>query len=304
MLTSRTSREANCTESFVQPKAPATARNHCGTRDKILEHIFQDGVEEPLRGQHTLQAGVCDRLRTARAGELQNPPPAVSFRAGQQSGGPNRLRDLVVAGEHNSSILNVLLQIVKKGVEDFLGSIRLGEALVCDRTGIASGENRSRQHRNQFRNTGLEYPKTNYKSNDFSPDPGTGVGRLGIDSKHALDQLLQLLPIGALGVAKERQQARNKGLFLGVLGRQLHRQLARVTGSLLNSRKPLPGRCGVLGIQPSDQAFQNHILERRVNLGDLPAKRQMQIFGNSDNDIFDFRFNHLHAIVQLNSWTA
>jgi hypothetical protein len=30
----------------------------------------------------------------------------------------------------------------------------------------------------------------------------------------------------------------------------------------------------------------------------------MQIFGNSDNDIFDFRFNHLHATVQLNSWTA
>jgi hypothetical protein len=56
-------------------------------------------------------------------------------------------------------------------------------------------------------------------------------------------------------------------------------------------------------MQPADQGFQNHLLEKRTNPGDLRAERQMQIFGNSDDNIFDFGFNHLHATVQLNSWT-
>lgn len=267
--------------------------------------IVANCIEQTLRGEGLLQSLIRDWLRGARARKCQRRAPSLCG-AANDAGHSRRAKSLDEsrrARPHLGSILPVLVQIPQEGFEKFLGCLHQIKALVRDRLGNSSGEKLGRQQRIRFSSIGPCYPITKTaRSDDSSPYFGIPVG-LRIDRKHALQQSLKLVPVWSPWVTKERQQACDEGLFLGVLRRQFTRQLAGTAGSLLHSRKPSFSGCRVLGMQPINQAFQDYLLKRGVNLRDLLAERQMQVLGNSDHDVLYFWLTHLHATVKLNMLT-
>lgn len=292
----------------VPPHKLVLARNNRRAPRKVPEQIVQHGVEQAFRSEGLLQTLVRDRLRIANTRNAQenNSRCNVLRRACDRSRRVQALYDRVARCFDGSASPHVLVQVSQRGCQDLLGRMRLSQARIRDRLRNPGGTERGNQQRIAFCPKGQDYPKTNMKSNVFSPCIHILLRRLAVEFKHAFQQPFEFLPVGPVRVAKERQEARNKRLLISGFWRQLTRQLASFARRLLHPGKPPFGRRRVFGMQPIDQGFQNDLLEGGVDFRDFAAQRQMQVLGNSDNDVFCFWFHtkYLHASVQLNMLTA
>jgi hypothetical protein len=189
----------------VPPHKLVLARNNRRAPRKVPEQIVQHGVEQAFRSEGLLQTLVRDRLRIANTRNAQenNSRCNVLRRACDRSRRVQALYDRVARCFDGSASPHVLVQVSQRGCQDLLGRMRLSQARIRDRLRNPGGTERGNQQRIAFCPKGQDYPKTNMKSNVFSPCIHTLMRRLGVEFKHALQQSFHLLPAGPVRVAME-----------------------------------------------------------------------------------------------------